>query len=110
VAQRANAADELMDVRHAAKLVARHPETIRRWVWSGRLGAQRRGNRLLVARAELEALAGQGGASISLREWANRARAARASTPAAGPPRTAADLVLEDRKLRSKAAASHACR
>jgi len=46
----------LIDVRHAAVLVGRHPETIRRWVWSGRLAAQRRGRRLLVERSEVQSV------------------------------------------------------
>jgi hypothetical protein len=41
---------DMIDVRCAAALVRRHPETVRRWVWSGRLAAQRQGNRLLMAR------------------------------------------------------------
>ena len=38
---------DFVDVRQAAALIGRHPETIRRWVWSGRIAARRRGNRLL---------------------------------------------------------------
>src|ERR671918_1880137 len=101
VAQRLNAADDLIDVRRAATLVGRHPETIRRWVWSGRLVAHRRGNRLLLAQADVEALAGLDGAATSLRQWAERAQAARASMRASGSRRSAADLVIEDRALRS---------
>ena len=112
MAQRAKAANEegLIDVRRAAVLVGRHPETIRRWVWSGRLHARRRGNRLLVARAEVEALARQDGNAASLSEWADRARAARASVPEPRVRRSNADLVIEDRRLRSRAGASRARR
>ncbi len=39
----------------AADYVGRTPETVRRWVWSGRVSALWRGNRLLIARAELDA-------------------------------------------------------
>ncbi|MHB8458577.1 MAG: helix-turn-helix domain-containing protein [Candidatus Limnocylindrales bacterium] len=48
--------DELLEVRRAAAPVGRHPETVRRWVWSGRLAARCSGHRLLVARADIEAL------------------------------------------------------
>lgn len=107
----ADAADELIDVGRAAVLVGRHPETVRRWVWSGRLGAERRGGRLLVARSEVEAIAGQDAvASSSLREWADRVRAARGSTSVAGSRRSAADLVIEDRRERSERARSRARR
>jgi excisionase family DNA binding protein len=94
--------EDSLDVRHAAALIGRHPETVRRWVWSGRLPAQRRGNRLLVARADVEALAARdGAAATSLASWAERARAFQASTASSGAGRGAADLVLEDRRLRS---------
>lgn len=93
--------NERMDVGRAAVLVGRHPETIRRWVWSGRLAAHRRGNRLFVARAEVEALARQEGSVISLAEWADRARAARASTVGPDTGTSAADLVIADRTRRS---------
>jgi hypothetical protein len=88
--------DDLLDVRHAAALVGRHPETVRRWVWSGRLSARREGNRLLVARGEVEALAGNGRhGTVSLAEWARRAARGREAGGSAGG--TAADLVLGDR-------------
>lgn len=89
-------------MRRAAALVGRHPETVRRWVWSGRLPAQRRGNRLLVARADVEALAAsEGGAATSLAAWAESARTFQAATASSGSAGSAADLVLEDRRLRS---------
>lgn len=96
-------AGSVLDVRSAAALVGRHPETVRRWVWSGRLPAHRRGNRLLVTREDLEAAAG-GAATTSLAEWAERARAARGPARAGGSGRSAADLVIEDRAQRSRPA------
>jgi excisionase family DNA binding protein len=90
--------DDMLDVRHAAQLIGRHPETVRRWVWSGRLASRRQGNRLLVARADVEALAGHLDRRVaSLAAWAERAAAAR------GDAGTAADLVIEDRNRRSHA-------
>jgi len=98
--------DEMLDVRSAAALAGRHPETIRRWVWSGRIPAKRHGNRLLVARDDVEALSGRmERAPISLCEWVERARRARPTMSANGVYRSAADLVIEDRVARSQAEA-----
>ena len=94
--------EEMVDVRRAALLAGRHPETVRRWVWSGRLSARREGNRLMVARRDVEALAGREGLP-SLAEWAARAQVARAQTKGRG--RSASDLVLDDRRQRSRARA-----
>lgn len=101
--RRGDVEDELLDVRRAAALVGRHPETVRRWVWSGRIAARRQGNRLLVARTDLEALAGGADRRVgSLAAWAKRARAAREPAGASGSGRSAADLVIEDRAERSR--------
>lgn len=85
---------EVLDVREAATYVGRTAETVRCWVWSGRVPASRRGNRLLIARRDLDA-AFFGEPSpypVSLREWA-------ASTPrrSDGSAGSAAALVAEDR-------------
>jgi hypothetical protein len=101
---------ELIDVRRAAVLVSRHPETIRRWVWSGRLAASRRNNRLLVRRGEVEAVARQDAPASSLRAWAESAHAARTRLRKPGSAASAADLVIEDRKRRSAADRSRAGR
>ena len=90
----------MLDVRRAAALAGRHPETVRRWVWSGRIGARREGGRLLVARGDVEALAGAG-RTLSLAAWAEQARNARKGAGADGSRATAADLVIEDRAGRS---------
>lgn len=87
---------EVLDVREAADYVRRTPETVRRWVWSGRLSARRKGNRLLVARHELDALIGPA-APLSLGAWAS-------ALPGAATGGTAADLVLDDRAARQKPA------
>jgi excisionase family DNA binding protein len=81
---------EVLPVREAAAYAGRTAETVRRWVWSGRLPARRHGNRLLVARRDLDALLQAPAAeALSLREWA-------AQLPQ-GSGRSAADLVLADR-------------
>jgi excisionase family DNA binding protein len=93
---------EMLDVREAADLARRTPETIRRWVWGGRLEATKEGNRLLVRRSDITALAtpgehapetpdGSAAERLSLGEWASRVRRRE------GTVATAADLVWDDR-------------
>jgi excisionase family DNA binding protein len=91
---------EMVDVREASRLVGRTPETVRRWVWTGRVEAIKQGNRLLVPRDQIvgaiEAGPEQPRAG-SLREWA-------AGLGTGGRGRrgaTASDLVMADREARS---------
>ncbi len=93
--------DELLEVRAAAESVGRHPETVRRWVWSGRLASTRKGNRVLVARRDVEALASPNEEPLTFAAWVAEADAAHEAWVAAHPgrePRSAVDLVLEDRR------------
>lgn len=84
---------DAMDVRAAARYVDQTPDTVRRWIRSGRLSATRSGTRLLIARADLDALIGRA-APASFADWA-------ADLPAgAAGGASAADLVLEDRQVR----------
>lgn len=107
----ANLEGDFVDVRRAAALAGRHPETVRRWVWSGRLAARRRGNRLLVARDDVEALAGDTARTvISLATWAERARQAARHDGESPRRSSAADLVIEDRMHRSRTTSSGARR
>lgn len=46
--------DKLISVREAAKECDRNPETIRRWIWSGKLPAEKLGNQLFVKRSTLK--------------------------------------------------------
>ncbi len=50
--------DDLITVREAARIVGRTTETVRRWIWDGKLPAQKMGNQLFVRRADLTPLAG----------------------------------------------------
>ncbi|MGH7763733.1 MAG: helix-turn-helix domain-containing protein [Candidatus Dormibacteraceae bacterium] len=101
-----HASEDELTVMDAAALVKRSPETVRRWVWSGRLKARKSGKRLMVLRSDLEVVAGPTGAtSLSRREWAKLAeKALRSET---GPYRSAADLVIEDRRRRAEEVAGH---
>jgi excisionase family DNA binding protein len=95
----AEAAGEELDVRAAARLTGRSEETVRRWVWAGKLRARKSGKRLLVLRGDLEALADAIGAKpMSLREWQVMASKVL-KRPAIG--RSASDLVIADRRERS---------
>ncbi len=97
------ARDEL-DIRAAALLTGRSAETVRRWVWSGRLRARKRGKHLLVLRGDVEALAGaQAAKRLSLSEW--RAMANKVLRRSA-TGRSAGDLILADRRERSGDAGS----
>lgn len=81
---------EVLAVREAAEYAGRTAETVRRWIWSGRLVARRDGHRLLVARPDLDALLrATSHDPLSLRDWA-------ATLPSGTGP-TAADLVAADR-------------
>lgn len=92
-----------ISVREAARTLQRHPETIRRWVWTGRVTARRQGNRLLLDRAQLAAVAagGAGGGRPSLKEWAQHLDQRGAGRGATGRRASAADLVIGDRRERS---------
>jgi helix-turn-helix protein len=88
-----------LDVRDAARLAGRSTETVRRWIWAGRLHARKRGKRLFVLRGDVEAIAGAYGVeSLSLSEW--RAAAGKILRRSAAG-RSASDLVLADRRERS---------
>jgi excisionase family DNA binding protein len=98
----------MLTVRDAADEVGRTPETIRRWVWSGRLPASKRGNRLAVARDDLERVAGRASRS-DLAAWVDQVTARRVGE-AQAETRSAADLVLADRRRRSSGDPRHAGR
>lgn len=99
----------LIDVRQAAAQVGRHPETIRRWIWSGRLRSERRGHRLMVVPKDVEELAGGTLRQLTLADWAALARSMRAGDASTWAP-SAADLVLEDRAARATPGDHHAGR
>jgi excisionase family DNA binding protein len=102
-------------VREAARRVQRSPETVRRWIWSGRLPATKRGNTYYVDVVHLEGIAvemgitgmaaqhAQNTPSSDLAAWLAdvdqwKAGLAAATGPAIRP--TASDLVIEDRHAR----------
>src|ERR1700676_1923633 len=88
-----------LTVREAADEVGRTPETIRRWVWSGRLPCTRQRGRLLVTREDRMRFVTQQ-AALTLAEWS--AGVAPAAAPGGGRgTRSAPDWVIADRRHRS---------
>jgi len=98
----------MLDVNEAALLVHRSPETVRRWVWSGKLVAHRDGRKLMVSQADLVRLVGAEGIADapSLSEWAAAARRALITIDRTTVG-SAADLVLTDRRQRSGSPLDH---
>jgi excisionase family DNA binding protein len=45
---------ELISVREAARICGRNAETIRRWIWDGKLPAEKLGNQLFIKRSALD--------------------------------------------------------
>ena len=96
-------------VREAARRVGRTEETLRRWIWSGRLFARKRGNIYYLRVSDVDAAIGSGGRRPverlspvdALTEWLAAIDASRADSPRTAAERTAADLVLADREARS---------
>jgi excisionase family DNA binding protein len=46
--------DDLISVKDAALQCERNPETIRRWIWNGKLPAEKLGNQLFIKKSVLE--------------------------------------------------------
>lgn len=102
-----------LTVRQVAARVGRTEETVRRWIWSGRLSATKRGNVLYVDEEDLLATGGAprgshdrassrpSQPSLTLMDWGRQVDAWRATTgPSTG---SAADLVIQDRATRGMA-------
>jgi excisionase family DNA binding protein len=98
---------EMVDVREAAELMHRTPETIRRWAPSHRVRAVKHGNRLLLRRGDLLRLdqARDRSAARLLAEWAELVR----TTQTAGSEGSSSrDLILGDRAGRRQPGAIRA--
>ena len=102
-------------MREAAERTGRSAETIRRWIWAGRLPATKRGNTYYVDVTHLEGIAVEMGITGIAAHQAGQAAAGRLAawlaevdqwkagcTAAAGVAahQTASDLVIEDRHAR----------
>lgn len=92
---------EMLDVQEAARRARRTPETIRRWVWTGRVRAVKEGNKLFLAASDIPLVGPEaevGSEATSLAAWAERVEKTHAGGAAGA---TARDLVLEDRAARA---------
>jgi excisionase family DNA binding protein len=95
-----------LTVREAAQRAHRSEETIRRWIWSGRLPAHKSGNSYRIDIRQLDRIAvvyepaddhpAVGG---RLRNWLGELDRWKAGLPVAAGS-SAADLVIEDRHAR----------
>jgi excisionase family DNA binding protein len=100
-------AQQEITVREAARRAHRSEETVRRWIWSGRLPARKRGNSYRIDIAHLDRIAvvydqldahpaapggGLGAWLDDLDRWKEGLRVTAGAT--------AADLVIEDRHAR----------
>ena len=94
---------DTITVREAAAHTGRSAETIRRWVWSGRLSARKVGTRLLIARADLDAIVADGdsAAAPSLGAWLEEVEDLHRRRGLRDRHRSAADLILADRRRRA---------
>lgn len=92
---------DLVDVQEAAVVAGRSPETVRRWVWSGRLRARKVGRRLMIVRNDLDALISvqSGGRPGTLADWLREVEDLHRASTERRP--SAADLVITDRTRRS---------
>jgi excisionase family DNA binding protein len=50
--------DTLLTVRQAANVARRTTETVRRWIWDGKLPARKLGNQLFIRREDLDRICG----------------------------------------------------
>lgn len=71
-----NDAEQLMSVREVARECKRTEETIRRWIWSGKLPATKLGNQLFVRRKDLDAVISPRAAEAAVAYEASPARQA----------------------------------
>jgi excisionase family DNA binding protein len=100
------AAQEL-SVRQAARRAGRSEETIRRWIWSGRLPAVKRGTSYRIDVVHLEQVmveletgsSGQAVPSASWQAWLDAVAEWKAGLKTT-PGISASDLVIEDRHAR----------
>jgi hypothetical protein len=51
--------DDLVNVRDAARQCGRAAETVRRWIWDGKLPAQKLGNQLFIKKKDLAFFCGE---------------------------------------------------
>lgn len=94
-----------LTVRQAARRVGRAEETVRRWIWSGRLPARKHGNIYVVHADEVDAVAAGGHFrrerteehAVSMTDWLDDLARWKATLPDRKRP-TAIDVWRENRE------------
>ena len=84
--------DDMVSVREAAKECKRTAETVRRWVWGGRLPARKLGNQLFIKRSDLTSVCREVGVNYEAKpkeakpkaDWFERAQALQERLKAMG--------------------------
>lgn len=91
-------------MREAARRVNRAEETIRRWIWAGKLPARKLGQSYHVREGDVDAVAARvplpRESTLTLGEWVAQVRTWRAGNDVS-PQAGAGQLVIEDRAQRS---------
>lgn len=89
-----------LSVHEAARECHRNPETIRRWIWEGKLPARKLGRQLFILPADLEAIKplDESSRKEARLRWLEGVRELHAAVRHAGPFDTLADL-YESREL-----------
>ena len=90
----------LITVREAAKECGRNEETIRRWIWSGKLPAEKLGNQLFIKTTDLAIHTGKDtpGRQLSTDELFKRVAELRRQVSARAGEFDAAALIRESRE------------
>jgi excisionase family DNA binding protein len=76
--------EKLVTVREAAAKCGSNAETIRRWIWSGKLPAEKMGNKFYIKQSDLDIACGKNHESKPDEDWVNRATALREKMRARG--------------------------
>lgn len=91
--------DERLSVREAAQQCGKNAETIRRWIWSGKLPAEKMGNQLFIKKSDLLAFCGKDDEYARVEDWLRRARVLREKIrKRTGTEFDSAELVRESRE------------
>jgi len=81
--------DQLVSVREAARECGRNMETVRRWIWGGKLPAEKLGNQLFIKRSDFTSFCRE----TAIQEY-------KAEPETRMKPGSKADLIKRMRKLR----------